>query len=124
LAKPSSATQESGITSWDDLIAKMEANKPDGGYSALVLSGHGSGGGVATLGGALNARSLTPAQADKLKAMLKDGAPVIVFACKQGANALCQDLANAVSHPVIGNTGDVNKGNSGEGHWVRFNPPK
>lgn len=126
MAKPSSANQESGITSWDDLISKMEADMPSGGYSALVISGHGSGtGGVAVLGGgALDGASLTTAQADKLKALLKPGAPVILFACRQGNSIGSQTLADKLGHPVIGNTGDVNQGNSGEGDWVRFNPTK
>lgn len=123
IAKPSSATQESGITSWDDLITKMEASKPEGGYSALVISGHGSGtGGVQASGGSLDGANLTQAQADKLKALLKDGAPVVLFACCQGNNAGCQTLADKLGHPVIGNKDSVNQGNSGDGDWVRFNP--
>jgi hypothetical protein len=122
-AKPSGVTQESGIKSWDDLITYLEANKPPGGYSALVISGHGSGdGGVQASGGALNGANLTAAQAAKIKALLKDGAPVILLACCQGNHAETQTMADKLGHPVIANKGDVNHGNTGAGDWVRFNP--
>ena len=123
-ARPTlSSTQKSGITSWDDLITKMEAAKPEGGYGALVISGHGSGGGAQASGGDLNASTLTQAQADKLKAMLKEGAPVILCSCKQGTYVTsCRSLARKFDRPVIANEGNVSRGNSGAGDWVRINP--
>ena len=126
LAMPLDSTHRSDINSWEDLITRMEASKPTGGYNALVISGHGlDTGGVGASAGYLNLESLTAEQLARLKALLKDGAPVLLFGCYQ-ANELSmagnQDFADSLGHPVIGNKDQVGSGNFGFGDWVRFNP--
>jgi hypothetical protein len=120
--KPSGVPQIEGVGNWQDVVNGMQ-NAPAGGYSALVLSGHGNNGGVSTQGGALNSGSLTAAEAAAIAGGLAPGAPIIILGCEQADHgAEMQALATATGHPVIGNTGLINSGNNGTGNWFQWNP--
>jgi hypothetical protein len=125
-AKPSGVPQYEGIANWNELGAKLES-VPDGSLPAIVLSGHGaSNGGVQTKSKVDMDASNLPANVAALiaKKLAPDG-KFVILGCAQAAPERAQgmkDLARAIKHTVVGNTGDVS-GAKGKGTWKSFSQP-
>jgi hypothetical protein len=116
-----------GMTSWDDVIKKLEMKKDKPLKGDIVLSGHGtSGGGVAVKNGTpIDGESITQDEANRVKNCLAQGARIVITSCAQGDKDMeegMQRLANLTMRSVVGNVKDVNDGANGKGDWVQYDP--
>jgi hypothetical protein len=115
------------IDTWDDIVKLLENS---GKFTSIVLSGHGSWGGVVSdVKDGLNSRTISQAEANVISEHMKPGAEFILLGCecgntkpKRDRTELDEKLARFLGHPVVGNSGNVG-GNSGSGDWIRFYPP-
>ena len=113
------------VTSWDDLIQRLNELGANSKFTTIAISGHGSYGGVTTQQkDAMNVNSLTPAQAASIASHLKEGGKIVLLGCNCGDKFRqdgMQELAKLLNHPVVGNQSSVG-GNKGTGDWYQFNP--
>lgn len=114
------------IKSWQELTDLLNGGF-NATFDAIILSGHGAGGGVQTQAhkGLLTAYKITDEQATIIKNHLRPNGVFIIAGCQCGNTAnftINLELAERIGHPVICNMGDTSDGNNGSGDWLRFDP--
>lgn len=114
-----------GVGDWDDVSDGFDGVDKDS-VDVVVLSGHGTGGGVQSSGGGLVPWQLTPDHIKDIKDHTTKDSVIVICACEQGTGIATtsniQKLADKLDRPVIVNTGTVNSGTHGNGTWLQFDP--